>query len=240
MEFGNIPFKLIILLLLQAFWIFIFFAFVQHLLVRLIKRERLQDWLSFYTPIIRNVVWIIFAVRIIYLLGKFQPLLVLAIAGIVIALLWSVLRDFVQGTLFRLQKGDIVGQQIKVENYKGKVIQMGETKLSIELKNGEIVQIPYHKLFTNVIIKPIANRDFKKQTIVVPFTSSATSFNNIKRLLTKRLLAYPWVVIKNGVNVELFTEPETNEQKIKIAYAIDTPTRGVEIQEEIKQLLKKL
>ncbi len=235
MDFQNIPFRIIVLLLIQAFWIVSFFMVLQHVVIRMIKKERWHDWLTFYVPLIRNTVWILFIVRIIYTFGKYQPLLTLAITGVVLGLTWSILRDFVQGTVFRFQKGDIIGQQIQLDNFKGRIIKMGETKISIELKNGEIVQLPYSKLFTNVLIKPISNRQIKNQTLILPI-SNQVKIEEIKAVLTNKIIAYPWVVINNGVNVEFFNDEE-HHRKVKLSFAISSSAKGILIEDELRSLV---
>jgi len=79
MEFQNIPFKVVFLLLIQAFWIVSFYMVLQHVVIRMIKKERLHDWLAFYVPLIRNITWVLFFVKVVYTLGKYQPLLILFI-----------------------------------------------------------------------------------------------------------------------------------------------------------------
>lgn len=235
MEFQNISFKIILILFIQAFWIVSAFMVLQHIVIRMIKNERLHDWLAFYVPLIRNIVWTLFVLRIIYVFGKHQPILTLFLVGIIIGLTWNIIRDFIQGTIFRLQKGDIVGQQIQLQDYKGSVLKMGETKMSIELKNGEIVQLPYSKLFTDVIVKPISNRQIKNQTLILPISRN-TAIETIKSELTKKIVAYPWVVIKNGIVVEFFND-EQQERKVKLSYAISSSSKGLIIEEDLRKFV---
>lgn len=238
MEFQAIPFKVIFLLLIEAAWIFGLFALLQHIVIRMIKREGWHDWLAFYVPLIRNVSWILFSIKVIYTFGSFQPLLVIAISGVVLALTWSIIRDFVLGTIFRFQKGNIVLQEIKINEYKGQVVKMGETKLSLELKNGEIVQLPYKSLFTEVLIKPISNKQIKAETIVVPI-NEIKSIELIKKQIKSIVLASPWVVFKNGVSVELFNDTEENQKKIKVSYSISVPSKSLFIQEELRTFISE-
>lgn len=236
MEFQNISFKVVFLLIVQAFWITTFYMVLQHVVIRMIKRERLHDWLTFYVPLIRNVSWMLFTIKVIYTFGKYQPILVLFLAGVSLSLVWSIVRDFIQGTVFRFQKGDIVGQELQLSNYKGRVIVMGETKLSLELKNGEIVQLPYQKLFTEVLIKPITNRQIKNETLILPI-STKTSLDTIEKSLTNKILAYPWVVFKNGVTIDYFTDKEESQRKIKVSYSVSSDSKGVIIEEELTQFI---
>ena len=235
MEFQNISLKIIVLLLIQAFWIVSTFMVLQHVIIRMIKNERLHDWLAFYVPLIRNITWVLFVLRVIYVFGKHQPILTLFIVGILLGLTWTIIRDFIQGTIFRIQKGDIIGQQIQLDSYKGTVLKMGETKMSIELKNGEIVQLPYNKLFTDVIIKPISNRQIKNQTLILPIAKAA-ALETLKTELIQKIIAYPWVVIKNGVVVEFFND-EQQERKVKLSYAISSDSKGLMIEDDLRKFV---
>lgn len=229
----------VLLLLAQAFWLVSVFMLLQYVVIRMIKREGLHDWLAFYVPLIRNVLWVFFMVHVIYTFGKSEPVLVVFITAITLALAWPIVRDFIQGTVFRFQKGDIVGQQLQLTNYIGKVISMGETKLNLGLKDGEIVQIPYQRLLSEVLIKPINSRQIKSETLVFS-VSKNNSVETIERSLTKKIIAYPWVVSKNGVVVECFSEPSEQQRKVKLAYSISTSSKSILIQEDLTSFIATL
>lgn len=239
MEFQTISFKVVFLLIIQAIWIIAVFGVLQHIVVRMIKREGWHDWLEFYVPLIRNAAWMLFTIRLIYTLGKYQPVLVLFITGVTMALTWSIVRDFVLGTLFRLQKGNIVSQEVQVKEYKGQVVKMGETKLSLELKSGEVVQLPYQNLFTEVLIKPISNKQIKTETLIIPVLK-VKSIEGIKKQLITKILACPWVLIKNEVSIELFNDELEGQRKIKISYSISSPSKSLVLQEELRTFLSQV
>lgn len=237
MEFQTIPFSIVFILLVQAIWIVVIFGLVQHLVIRMIKRESLNEWLSFYVPLIRNIIWALFLVKVVFTFGTYQPLLVLFITSVSLALTWSILRDLVLGTIFRFQKGNIEGQEVRLNEFSGQVTKMGETKLSIVLKNGEVVLLPYQKLFTEVLIIPLTNKQIKAVSIILPIVAFK-NIESIKKQIKAIVLASPWVVIKNGVIIELFND-ENNERKIKISYSITIPAKGFVIEEELRSLLSK-
>jgi hypothetical protein len=239
MEFQNISFNIVLLLLIQTVWIVAFFAVLQHIVIRMVKNNRWHDWLAFYTPLIRNVVWVLFVIKVIYTFGNYQPILTLFITGVTLALTWTIIRDFVQGTIFRFQKGDIVGQEVKLENYKGVVLKMGETKLSIELNNGEVVQFPYQKLFTEVLIKPITNKQIKVETFLENLPAKV-SIEDLKKQLTIKALSSPWVVIKSGVSVEVFNDELDHERKVKVSYSITSPSKSLLIQDELRKYISQV
>ncbi len=237
MDFQVIPFKVFFLLIIELVWLIGFFVTFQYVVIRMIKNHKWKDWLTFYVPLIRNVVLVLFTAKVVYSLGKYNPLLILFIVGVVFASTWPIIRDFVQGTIFCLQKGNIVGQEIKMDEIKGLIIKLGKTKLNVEQKNGEVVQIPYNQVFTSVVAKPITDKEVKSEMIIIPLPNNS-KLDQLKNDLRVKLLSFPWMVIKNGVSIDFFQEKET--KMIKIGFSLTNPSKKMEIEEEVKHYLSEL
>lgn len=218
MDFNIIPTSLLLALLIRAFWIVIFFGFIQHVLLKVVRKERLHDLIKFYNPLFRNVAWMLFAVYIIYRLAKINPVVSIAIVGVLIALGWKPIRNFVQGTIFKFQKGDIVGQRLKVKRYSGVVKRMDNTKLELSSKNGELIQIPYNKIVSEVTIKPVATKYLKTGRIIIDLPKGA-DLENSKNEYKRRLLNSPWVISHKGVKIEVSNHKKGKKQ-LKIAFSI--------------------
>ena len=201
MTFNNIPTSLIILLLIQAFWIAAFFGVIQHVIVKAIRNERWHDFIAFYNPLVRNIVWILFAISVIYNLANANPVVSLAVVGVVLALGWHAIRDFVQGTIFRFQKGDIKGQFLKVKDYSGIVNKMQDTKIELVTNNEEIIQIPYSRIISAVTTKPTATKHLKVGNILVDLPEN-TNVEAVKSKIKHQLLNMPWVVSNKGIKIE--------------------------------------
>ena len=218
MDFNIIPTGLLLVLFIRAFWIVIFFGFIQHVLLKVIRKERWHDFIEFYNPLFRNIAWMLFAINVIYRFAKINPVVSLAVLGVLIALGWKSIRNFVQGTIFKFQKGDIVGQRLRVKRYSGVVKRMQNTKLELSTKNGEIIQIPYNKIISEVTIKPIATKYLKTGNIIVDLPKGA-DIEDSKKEYKRRLLNLPWVISHKGVKIEVL-KYKKDRQQLKIAFSI--------------------
>ena len=216
-DFNNIPTSLLFLLLIRAFWIVVFFGFIQHVLRKVIRKERLHDFIQFYNPLFRNVAWMLFVINAIYRLAKINPIVSLAVLGVLLALGWKSIRDFVQGTILKLQKGDIVGQRLKVKEYSGIVKKMCDTKLELSTKDGEIIQIPYSQIISEVTTKPTATKYLKTGNVVLDL-SKGSDVETSKIQIRERLLNLPWVISNKGVKIEGVVS-EDGHQQLKIAFS---------------------
>ena len=217
MNFNNIPTSLLLVLLIEAFWIAAFFAFIQHILLKAIRNERLHDFVKFYNPLLRNVVWVLFIINVIYHLAKVNPVVSLAVLGVLLALGWQFIRDFIHGTIFRFQKGDITGQRLKVKEFNGLVNKMHSTKIELSTKNGEIIQIPYSHIISEVTTKPKATKYIKTGNLIIDLPEGS-NIENAKNKLKKQLLNLPWVVSTKGIKIEKL-EQKGGEIQLKVAFS---------------------
>ncbi len=216
-NFAIIPMSLIILLAIRAFWIFAFFGFIQHILLKIIRRERLHDFIKFYNPLLRNVAWILFFTNTIYRLAKINPVVSLLVVGVLLALGWGVIRNFVQGTIFRFLNGDMTGQRLKVRKYSGVVKKMDDIGLKLSTKNGEIIQIPYSHITSRVVTKPGSAKRLKTGSILIPIQDKGI-VEEKKAELKKQLLDLPWVISGSPVKIERM-ETKKGKQQLKITFA---------------------
>jgi len=228
MTFSNIPTSLIIFLLIQAFWIVAFFAIIEHIIVKIIKNERWHDLVAFYTPLLKNITWLLFAIKVIYHLANVNPIVSLAVVGVVIALGWQSIRDFVQGTIFRLQKGDIRGQLLKVKNFSGVVSKMNITKIELVSNDDEIIQIPYSHIISAITAKPTATKHLTSSHILVNIPDTV-SLETTKKNIKHQLLNMPWIVSSKGVKIERVND----DHQLKIVFS----TLNEEYVEKVKVLL---
>ena len=217
MEFNNIPTGLLILLLIRASWIVLFFGFIQHVLLKFIRNERAHDLVEFYNPLFRNVAWVLFSINVVYNLAKINPVVSLGVLGVLLALGWTLIKNFVQGTIFRFQKGDIAGQGIKVKNYSGVVKKMHNTKIELSAENGEIVQIPYNRIIAEITSKPATTKYLKTGHLFIELPEGADVVE-AKNKLKEKLLNLPWVVSNKGVKIERI-EQDGGGAKLKITFS---------------------
>ena len=234
-EFHDISFGMFFRLISAAFSIFIFFFITKRYLTPWIRNEQLKEDLCFYLPLVRNVVWILFFIDLVYEISLINLLLSLSIFGVIIALLWQLVRDFVQGIIFGFQKGDIVGQRLKIDNYSGIVSAQTTTKLHLEIENGEIIQFPYSKVNTHLVSKPTVARHLKSCSFSVVL-SEKVNIDAAKEKLISHLLSMPWVISTMKIKVEVVDERNANIE-LKVIVYTSSEKYISRIKQEIAELL---
>jgi len=213
-NFTNIPISLLIVLFIQAVWIFLTFSLIQHIVVKMIRKEWLHDWVAFHNPLFRNIAWVLFTINAVYRLAEVNPIVSLVVVGVILALGWQSIRDFVQGTIFRFQRGNLKGQRLKVKSYDGIVNKMENTKIELITDNEEILQIPYSKIISAVTIKPTATKHLIKGQIIVDVEENSTIEAAESKLKTQ-LMNMPWVITSKGIKVEKIE----GENQLKVAFS---------------------
>ncbi len=222
-----IGFNDIVILIWAALILFLVFWFFQKYVIRWIKNDRIHDALEFYIPVMRNTVWVLFIIDLLYevILLNYQSswvkgIMACGMFGIIIAFVWGIIRDFIQGIIFKFQKGNIIGQRIKLDDFSGEIVQMKNTKLDIQLENGEIIQYPYSKLTSKVVTKPTIARHLKSCSfsISVPY---GTHLEKTKEQITRYMLNIPWVISGMKMKIEVIDQ-NLEEINLKIiVYTID-------------------
>lgn len=214
MHFSDISFGRFVSMIFAAFWIFIFFLIVIKYIIPRIKKERLQDRLQFYMPLIRNLVWVLYAIDLIYELALINPYVTLGLLGVGLALSWQLVRDYIQGIIFGFQKGNIIGQRIKIGEYSGIISELNATKLNLEIENGEIIQFPYNAVTSQVISKPTFAKHLKSCGFTVSI-SNKVDVDKAKQKLMRYLLNMPWVISSMNIKIEVI-EKENQQIDLKV------------------------
>jgi small-conductance mechanosensitive channel len=185
-----------------------------------IKKEQQQALFSLYIPITFNLIWTIYALFSIYQLILINPVFALFVSVLAVVVTFNYVKDFVQGTLFRIQKGNLVGQRIKIDDFSGEVIKMNTTHLDVQLDNGEIAQYPYGRITHQVMAISTDSKEYIYCTfnVRVPFTNEV---DNAKKMLHAQILSIPWIISTMQLKTELIhQDPEQLEFKIN-AYTLD-------------------
>jgi len=234
LQFNPISINKLAVLFLFALLIFIANKLINLLIRKWAKKEAQQSLLSVYLPITINFIWIFFFLYSIYELALINPVLSIFITSIVLFTTWNYINDFVQGTLFKVRKGNLVGQLIKLNDYSGEVVKMKNTRLHLQLENGQIVEYPYSKLSNAIIAISTNVENYKNSSlsISVPFTNE---IEETKIQLRIQLFNIPWIATNKNIKIET-----VHKDSGKIDFKINFYTLDEKFVPKIQQALNML
>ncbi|MEO1450925.1 MAG: hypothetical protein AAFV07_15455 [Bacteroidota bacterium] len=160
------------------------------------------------SPLVEACSWTIFAFFVLYQFLRPNPLVGGALMLLVVASLWASIRDFMTGLLIRLGGWLSPGQNIRQEEFAGQVLRLGNLGVELELENGEILAVPYHKLAGNSVIKGNPSEQIRSHAFEM-HTALPTAGVNQVEAIRRAVMNLPWSVGTRPPRVELIDQHET-------------------------------
>jgi len=192
--------------------IYLLFWFILEYLLRLVKNDGLYYQLSFYIPQIRNIVWVFYISYLFLILIDYQLIFGSIVLICFLIIKWKYLKSFFYGMFFKIQKGNVVGQYIKLKDKSGMIHDLKNSRMDLELSNGDILQYPYHLLINEPISLPVLGKLNKISILIDVETEDKTAYLlNVK----KQILLNPYVVSPNKVRLD-FIEDKKGKEKLKV------------------------
>lgn len=153
--------------------------------------------------IVAYVFWIVrlfFSMAVIYpvILGTMAVILILWFS-------WFVFRDVLAGTVIKAEFAFKPGLFIKTHLASGTIKSIGYTSIELQTGGGELVKIPYSVLRNHPIWRQEDREQGKPHTLIVRIPSKHGA-QNIQRLLKRKLLELPWVLVDSEIQVSITTE----------------------------------
>jgi len=211
MDVINSTILLMLEIALEVVSIYLLFWIILEYLLRLVKNDGLYYLLSFYIPQIRNVVWVFYISYLFLLLIDFQLIFGSIVLICFLILKWKYLKSFFYGIFFKIQKGNVVGQYIKLKDKRGMIHDLKNSRMDLELSNGDILQYPYHLLINEPISLPVLGKLNKISILIDVETEDKSAYLlNFK----KQILLNPYVVSPNKVRLD-FIEDKKGKEKLK-------------------------
>ena len=212
MDVINSTILLMLQIALEVFSIYMFFWIILEYLLRLVKNDGLYYQLSFYIPQIRNIVWVFYISYLFLLLIDYQLIFGSIVLICFLIIKWKYLKSFFYGMFFKIQKGNVVGQYIKLKDKRGMIHDLKNSSMDLELSNGDILQYPYHLLINEPISLPVLGKLNKISILIDVETEDKTAYLlNVK----KQILLNPYVVSPNKVRLD-FIEDKKGKEKLKV------------------------
>ena len=193
----------------MALLLFVSLLILKRFIPFLIKSETKKSILKQYMAIIEIAIWSLFTIITIQQLSDSNKLyswalfLILKISGFWI--LWFSIKDFIAGALFKMHKDFREKDIIQVDNFEGKIIEMGNRLLKIESDSGEVIYIPYSKLNQQTIIKVHPGEMVLSHAFTLSTSKSEKSGEN-----PLEVLSLPWASIKRPPKVEIIHEDDNS------------------------------
>ncbi len=209
-DIHSIPVLLIFKIALDVAVIIFIFWFIQAYLTRWIKDDYWYHQIMFYNPVLRNIIWILYSCYIIYLVIEINQFFGLLIALFILVLMWTSIKNLFYGIIYKIQTGNVIGQQVNLKEYSGKISALRNTKVDLELDNGQIIQYPYHVFFKDVTSSPEYG-NLKKVSVLLDMEIKEIDLKQIER----SILSNPYVVAPEKLVIEIIDDNSSNK-KLKI------------------------
>ena len=136
-----------------VFFVFLFWVSREYL-VRLVQNQLIKKRLIFYIPIARNVFWFFYSIYIFSLLIEVNLIFALVTLIFLLLVFWTSIKNLIYGVLYKIQKGDVYGFNITIDDQSGVIVALKNTKIEIENDQGKLFQYPYISLFTQKVSIP--------------------------------------------------------------------------------------
>lgn len=167
--------------------------------------ESIKGYLAYMLPIAELLVWIVFLVWIFHWIYRLQNYFVLVAVAVVVLLfsmpLHVLLRDFVMGTILKIQNKINEGLFIEIDEIKGRIKRAGLLRLDIEDDRGNINSIPYNHIRSKIISQPGSNQKLAKVLLQFSFPEN-TQVNYITPILIQQILNTPWTAVSQAPIIE--------------------------------------
>lgn len=197
----------------MALLLFLSLFILKRYIPFLIKSETKKSILKQYMAIIEVGIWFLFIIVTIQQFSDSNKLyswslfLILMFSSFLV--FWFSIKDFIAGALFKMHKDFREKDIIQVDNFEGKIIEMGNRLLKIESDSGEVIYIPYSKLNQQTIIKVHPG----EMVLSHAFTLSTSKNEKVEQLIDKirfEVLSLPWASIKRPPIVEIIHEDDNS------------------------------
>ncbi len=237
--FRPIPISLIILLSAILVGIIIFMWLFGRFAIFIVKEDNLKKQLKFYIPVIQNIISIAYIVYATYRLFPYQAFFVSLIIILMLLINWKMVQNFIQGTIYRLVSGNIIGANVQIGNHSGKIISMRNLSLSIQDSSGKIIQVPYIKLNDTIILKSNEEKSTEVQNLTIKLQNSNIPDDVLTGKTMEKLISFPWIIAHQTIETSIVKKDSENTY-IKISYTLEEEEKAKFINNELELFLNEL
>lgn len=190
----------------------------------IIKKTDRKKHFSRYFSLIEVLVWILYTIFVIQQLSDSNQLysmglfVLLMVAGF--WMLWFYIKNYISGGVFKLNAKFDINDTVQIDEYQGKIIDMGNHRLELESENGEIIYIPYSKLSDAVIVKVHPGEMILSHSFTMS-TSSSKSVADTIADIRFAILSLPYASLKKTPQIKLFHEDKDHYVFELVVYTLE-------------------
>jgi len=189
-----------------------------------VRRKKILDKL----PAILTLIWVLFALYVLYLLVRPFPFLGVVLSLVFIYLSRGYLINLIHGLFFRL-KGDMnLGQEIAFDTYQGTILKLNNFDFEIQNKEGEIILVPYSTMVNEEVIRKDFSSDFSSYKFSIKTNSDVS-----EKDLRIKLLQSPWITPVFPFSINKVSAINEDSMFDIIVYAIDEKYHSI-IERDLK------
>jgi len=243
MNFFSISLVTIIILLLKACALTLVIILVRKALKYIGSGIKESANVRFYYFISRTIAWIIFFIYCLFVFIRKEEYLLVAISLILLILSYNMVKNIILGVFFRLQKGNQVGVNIRLENITGVILDYDLTSIEIQVKNADKISVPYSKVYTDIITYPSKSSKVNEGMLIFKIGDFDDNhffekLKSQKEEIRKQILLLPYVSINKNIIIS-FEEDEDGEI-LKICYSIDNSNYASKAKFDIEDIVFKI
>ncbi len=172
----------------------------------------------------KTIAWLIFGFWSIELIALKDPwytrIFAMVLIITIIGISWTIVRDLITGLLTKMDGSYTINGWIRIREVEGKIKAFGFRSLEIETEKGETVNIPYHLLNSEMIVRSQPTESVMSCTfkIEVPNTKQ---FKEYQKLIRNEVLNSHWVSLKKEPKIKLLSEENGSLILQVTAYTLD-------------------
>ncbi|PCH98173.1 MAG: hypothetical protein COB85_02010 [Bacteroidetes bacterium] len=172
----------------------------------------------------KTIAWLIFGFWSIELIALKDPwytrIFAMVLIITIIGISWTIVRDLITGLLTKMDGSYMVNGWIRVKDIEGKIKSFGFRSLEIETEKGETVNIAYHLLNQEMIVRSQPTESVMSCSfeIEVPKTKP---FNEYQKIIRIEVLNSHWVSLKREPKIKLLGEENGSLLLQVTAYTLD-------------------
>jgi len=194
-----------------ALFLFVMLLIIKRVFPFLVKSHTKKRIFKQYISIVEVGIWLLFILIAIQQLSDSNQLYAMGLFVLLMLsafwVLWFTVKDFIAGALFKMNKDFEEKDIIQVDNFEGKIIELGNRIIKIESDSGEVIYIPYSKITRQTIVKVHPG----EMVLSHVFTLRTLNKEKADLLMDKirfEVLSLPWASIKRPPIVEIIHDDE--------------------------------